>query len=422
MNDGEMYTGNDVWSVTEVNEYVRLLLESQPPLRNIWLRGEISNFKNHYKTGHYYFSLKDEMSALRAVMFRGANVALPFMPQDGMRVLVRGKVVSYPRDGQTQMVVSEMVPDGAGSLALAFEQVRRRLEAEGLFAQERKKSLPRYPRSIGIVTSPTGAAIHDMIRIVTRRYPIAQLILFPALVQGDGAARSIQTGVEFFNSVDGLVDVMIVGRGGGSAEDLWAFNDEALARSIAASRIPVISAVGHESDVTICDFVADCRASTPSGAAELAVPDRVELCQLLAQRAKTLRRCAEHELRAYRNALDVRARHRMLLSPRELFDMRTLGLCHREERLQVLLQKGLDAKRATLGKAAAALEGRNPLSILTRGFAMVTDTDGHAHTHADQISVGDELQLHFFDGVVTGVAQHVKLTSNLRIKDQNKGE
>ena len=196
MDRGRASQDGTVWSVTEVNEYIRILLDSQTPLQQLWLRGEISNFKNHYKTGHYYFSVKDEMSALRAVMFRGANASLNFLPQDGMKVLLRGKIVSYPRDGQTQIVVAEMVPDGAGALALAFEQLRRRLEAEGLFAQERKKALPRYPRSIGIVTSPTGAAIHDIIRIATRRYPAARLILYPALVQGEGAALSLRTGVD----------------------------------------------------------------------------------------------------------------------------------------------------------------------------------------------------------------------------------
>ncbi|MBQ7338610.1 MAG: exodeoxyribonuclease VII large subunit [Clostridia bacterium] len=393
-------SANTVWSITEVNEYIRLVLESQTPLNNIWLRGEISNFKNHYKTGHYYFTVKDEMSALRAVMFRGANASLTFVPQDGMKVLLRGKIVSYPRDGQTQIVVAEMVPDGAGSLAIAFEQLRRRLEAEGLFAAERKRPLPRYPKSIGIVTSPTGAAIHDMIRVAGRRYPAARLILYPALVQGEGAPLSLRTGVDFFNSVEDLVDVIILGRGGGSMEDLWAFNDEALARCVAASRIPVISAVGHESDVTICDFVADYRASTPSAAAEAAVPDRTDLLQMLSHYASALQRRVDGELRAREDALRVRAENRMLRAPEELFDLRRLHLCHREERVQSLLKAGLESSRAALARTAAALDGRNPLSILTRGYAMVTDAQGATRTKAASFTAGEQAVLCFADGTV----------------------
>ncbi len=416
-------TQNPIWSVSEINEYVRLLLDAQTPLHNVWLRGEISNFKNHYKTGHFYFSVKDEISSLRAVMFRGTNAALTFVPQDGMRVLLRGKVVSYPRDGQTQLVVAEMVPDGTGALALAFEQLRRRLEAEGLFATERKKPLPRYPRSVGIVTSPTGAAIHDVIRIAGRRFPAAQLILYPALVQGEGAALSLRTGVEFFNSVDALVDVIILGRGGGSMEDLWAFNDEALARTVAASRIPVISAVGHESDVTICDFVADYRASTPSAAAEAALPDKTELGQLLARYAAAMQGSVERELRVRRDVLTRLASHRLLRAPQELFDLRTLHLCHREERLQALMEARLDAKRAALSKTAAAVQGRNPLSILTRGYAMVTDKDGRTRTSAAAFAAGERASLHFADGVVQTTVDGVQRNSEPAINERKeKGE
>ncbi len=414
---------NTVWSITEVNEYIRMVLESQPPLQNIWLRGEISNFKNHYKTGHYYFTVKDEMSALRAVMFRGANSALTFLPQDGMKVLLRGKIVCYPRDGQTQIVVAEMLPDGAGSLALAFEQLRKRLEAEGLFADRRKKPLPKYPRSIGVVTSPTGAAIHDIIRITGRRYPAAQIILYPALVQGEGAPLSLRTGVEFFNSVPDLVDVIILGRGGGSIEDLWAFNEEALARCVAASRIPIISAVGHESDVTICDFVADARASTPSAAAETAVPDKAELLRMLAARADGLQSRVQRELYALGEMLKVRSAHRLLRSPGELFDLRVLHLCHREDRLQSLLMRGMDAKGAELAQRAAALQGRDPLSILARGYAMVTDETGTTKTGAAAFAAGERAVLHFADGIVHTTVNAVKIDKQTTIsaEDANHG-
>lgn len=400
---------NAVWTVSEINEYVRILLDAQTPLQNVWVRGEISNFKNHYKTGHFYFTVKDELSSLRAVMFRGANASLTFVPQDGMKVILRGKVVSYPRDGQTQLVVSEMIPDGTGALALAFEQLRRRLEAEGLFDEAKKRPLPRFPRSIGIITSPTGAAIHDIIRISARRFPAARLILYPALVQGEGAALSLRTGVEFFNSVEGLVDVIILGRGGGSIEDLWAFNDEALARCVAASRIPVISAVGHESDVTICDFVADYRAPTPSGAAEAALPDREELAALLSHYATALSSRVERELRVRRERWERLASHRLLCSPQELFDLRMLHLCHREDHLHTLMRRALEEKGAALATTAAALRGRDPLAILSRGYAMVTDAVGQTQTSAAAFSQGETARLHFADGTVHATVSSVEI-------------
>lgn len=390
-----------VFTVSEINEYVRMLLDSDPRLRRVWLRGEISNFTNHYKTGHFYFSIKDEQSALRAVMFRGNNARLSFMPENGMRVLVCGDIRSYPRDGQTQIVVSEMQPDGAGSLALAFEQLRKKLEAEGLFDPARKKPLPKYPRRIGIITSPTGAAIHDIIRITSRRYPLAELILFPALVQGSGAAASLCVGVEFFNSVD-LVDEIIIGRGGGSIEDLWAFNDERLARTIAASRLPVISAVGHESDVTICDFVADHRAPTPSGAAEIAVPDKAELYALLGAMETRLRRVGEGYLSRAREALERRASHRLLTTPQALFDERRMHLCLREERLSRMASSSLERARADMARRAAKMEALSPLSVLSRGYAMASDTEsGRMLTCASALNVGQSVDLRFSDGSAT---------------------
>ena len=397
-----------VFTVSEINEYVRMVLDGDPRLRRVWLRGEISNFTNHYKTGHFYFSVKDEQSSLRAVMFRGNNARLSFMPENGMRVLVCGDVRAYPRDGQTQIVVSEMQPDGAGSLALAFEQLKRKLEAEGLFDTARKKPLPKYPRRIGIVTSPTGAAIHDIIRITGRRYPLCELILFPALVQGSGAAASLRIGVEFFNSVD-LVDAIIIGRGGGSIEDLWAFNDEALARTIAASRLPVISAVGHESDVTICDFVADLRAPTPSGAAEVAVPDKSELYALLGGMETRLRRVGESYLARAREALDRRISHRLLTSPRVLFDERRMHLCLREERLSRLAASSLERARADMARRAAKVEALSPLAVLSRGYAMVSDADGNMKTSAASLKVGNVVDLRFSDGRAT--AQITKINT-----------
>ena len=397
-----------VFTVSEINEYGRMVLDGDVRLRRVWLRGEISNFVNHYKTGHFYFSLKDEACSIRAVMFRGSNCRLTFAPENGMRVLVCGEIRAYPRDGQTQIVVGEMQPDGAGSLALAFEQTRRRLEAEGLFDAARKRPLPRYPRRIGVITSPTGAAIHDIIRITSRRYPLAELIVFPALVQGEGAAESLTMGIEFFSAVD-LCDVIIIGRGGGSMEDLWAFNDEGLARSIAACRLPVISAVGHESDVTICDFVADMRAPTPSGAAEMAVPDRSELYTLLSGLETRLHRAMDARLTRAREALALRKNHRLLTSPYSLFDERRMHLCLREERMQRALDRLIEQKRAALGNRAARVEALSPLSVLSRGYAMVSDeASGTMLTSASALTEGQGVRLRFADGTATAEVRSVE--------------
>ncbi len=386
-----------VFTVSQINEYVRMVLDRDAMLRHVWIRGEISNFTNHYKTGHFYFSLKDETCSLRAVMFRADNRTLKFVPENGMRVLAHGEVRTYVRDGQTQIVVDEMQPDGAGSLALAFEQIRRRLEAEGLFDPARKKTLPPYPRRIGVITSPTGAAIHDIIRIAGRRYPLAELILYPALVQGEGAAESLRSGVEFFNLTD-IVDEIIIGRGGGSAEDLWAFNDEALARTIAVSRLPVISAVGHESDVTICDFVADLRAPTPSGAAELAVPDATELRGRIADRSRHMDSAVDRRLALAREMLDGRAHHRLLLSPKYMLEDRRLHLGLLETRLDRAVGVLMAQKCAALSGAGARLDALSPLSVLGRGFAMVHRDDESMVTTLAALHVGEQVRLQFADG------------------------
>jgi len=263
-------------TVTQLNEYIKMMFDSQPTLNRLLVRGEISNFVNH-RSGHFYFTLKDENSLIRAVMFKSAAMKLNFQPENGMRVIARGKVSVFPRDGQYQLYADDMELDGIGGLYVAFEQLKNKLAAEGLFDESRKRPLPRFPSKIGIITSPTGAAIRDMINVTGRRYPMAEITIYPALVQGSDAPRSLAAGIRYFNNADKRPDVIIIGRGGGSIEDLWAFNNEQLARFIANSEIPVISAVGHETDFTICDFVADRRAPTPSAAAELAVPDSYEL-------------------------------------------------------------------------------------------------------------------------------------------------
>ena len=268
-------TAPRVLTVTQLNEYIKMLFDSQPILNNVYVKGEISNFTDH-RSGHWYFTLKDDGGAVSAVMFRSAAVKCPFTPEYGMRVIVRGRVSSFVRDGKYQIYVEEMQPDGIGGLYLAYEQLKGKLESEGLFDQSRKKPLPKYPRSVGVITSPTGAAVRDIINVTGRRFPLAEIKVFPALVQGEGAEATLIAGIEFFNREQNA-DVIIIGRGGGSIEDLWAFNEEVVARAVYRSEIPVISAVGHEPDVTICDYVADLRAATPSNAAELAVVDSAEL-------------------------------------------------------------------------------------------------------------------------------------------------
>ena len=263
-------------TVTQLNEYIKRIIDTTPQLTSIYVKGEISNFKNHYGTGHYYFTLKDEGGQLRAVMFKSSAAKMKFLPENGMKITAHGRISAFVRDGTYQLYCDSMEPDGVGALYIAFEQLKKRLEADGLFDPSRKRPLPKIPMRVGIITSATGAAIRDMINVCGRRFPAAKLILYPSLVQGPGAPAELIAGVQYFNTVHS-VDVIIIGRGGGSIEDLWAFNDEGLARAIAASVIPIISAVGHETDFTICDFVADRRAPTPSAAAELAVPDTAEL-------------------------------------------------------------------------------------------------------------------------------------------------
>ena len=261
-----------VLTIGQLNAYVKSLLDGDDNLNHVYVSAEISNFTNHYRTGHFYFSLKDENAVIRAVMFRSSAQRLKFLPQDGMRVIVRGRVSLYERDGQYQLYVDDLQPDGVGALNLAYEQLKEKLSKEGLFAPERKKTLPRYPMRVGVVTSPTGAAVRDIINVLSRRFPLAQIILQPVQVQGADAPGQIADAIRLFNEKK-AADVLIVGRGGGSLEELWAFNEEEVARAVAASEIPVVSAVGHETDFTICDFAADLRAPTPSAAAELCVPD-----------------------------------------------------------------------------------------------------------------------------------------------------
>lgn len=383
-------------SVGMLNEYVKGLLEQNEVLSDVWVRGEISNFTNHYKTGHFYFSLKDERGAISAVMFRSYAQRLPFVPQNGMKVILHGRVSLYVTGGQYQINADAMQPDGVGGLYLAFEQLKAKLQAEGLFDESRKKPLPRIPMRIGIITSPTGAAIHDMINVLGRRFPSAGILLYPALVQGAGAPASLIAGMNYFNQKNN-VDVIIIGRGGGSMEDLWAFNDEALARTVAASRLPVISAVGHESDFTICDFVADRRAPTPSAAAELAVPDTDDLKRLLRGYEDRLGIAVNMHLSQRRDRVARLASSRVLTAPDRFVDDCRMRVGDLALRLDRAADHKLTRAKGDFARAAAQLDALNPLAILTRGYAVVRSGETPVRS-VEELRVGTPVRLTLADG------------------------
>ncbi len=394
-------------TVTQLNEYLRMLMDGNPVLGNVLVRGEISNFTNHYKTGHFYFSLKDEGALVRAVMFRTNAAKLHFLPENGMRVILHGRVSVFPRDGQYQIYVDDIQPDGVGALYLAYEQLRKKLEAEGLFDPARKRALPRYPQKIGIITSPTGAAVRDMLQILARRFPLAEVILYPALVQGSEAPESLMMGLALFNE-HLPVDVILLGRGGGSAEDLFAFNHEGLARAVAASGIPVISAVGHETDFTICDFVADLRAPTPSAAAELAVPDAAELRRALVGAEQTLRTRMSEQLTRQRAAVRALADAEALRSPRYYLEERRMTLAFLGERLQNATLGKVTAQRTDFSALCAKLNTLSPLQVLSRGYSAVFDGEGAPISVGARLQKGELIHIRFADSTVDATVVGVR--------------
>ena len=383
-------------AVSALNEYVKTLLESDDVLQNIAVCGEISNFVSH-RSGHLYFSLKDEGGVIRAAMFRSSASGLRFRPTDGMRVVAYGSVSLYPASGSYQLYVSHMERFGVGDLYLAYEELKKRLGEEGLFAPERKKPIPRYPREIGVITSPTGAAVRDILRILGRRFPLASVILYPASVQGEGAAESILSGVAYFN-LERPVDTIILGRGGGSIEDLWAFNDENLARAIAASEIPIISAVGHETDFTIADFVSDLRAPTPSAAAELAVPDTADLLRALSALPERLLGRVGDRLSAASARLRALTERPVLRRPEAALREPTMKLFALADRADAAISATLSARSAELGRTAAKLEALSPLATLSRGYSVVQNERGRLVRSVDEVSKGDILKLSLPDG------------------------
>ena len=386
-----------VYTVSQINGYLKELLEADPLLQSLLIRGEISNYKR-YPSGHHYFSLKDEKGSMRCVLFRGDAARLRFQPANGMSVLAFGRISVFPRDGQYQMYCTELIEDGRGALDLAFERLRRKLEEEGLFDPARKKHLPAWPGRIALVTSPAGAAVRDMIRILGARWPMVGVLVVPVRVQGEGAAEEIAAAIDQVNRREDI-DLIITGRGGGSREDLWAFNEEAVARAISRSRIPVISAVGHEPDVTISDYVADVRAATPSNAAELAVPDQGQVRHRLGQLARRLAAAQRSRLTAGRKDLLRMMDSRAMRNPKAPIEDSRILVDRAQERLAAALRDILKDGRGELARLSAGLDAMSPLKVLGRGYAIARGSRGLI-TRADQAEVGQRLDVLLADGTL----------------------
>ena len=387
---------NNIFSVTELNNRIKDLFELDPVLLNVCVRGELSNYKR-YPSGHHYFTLKDSGSSVRCVMFRSYAERLRFLPENGMSVLAFGRVSVYPRDGAYQLYCSRIEPEGSGDLQIAFEQLKAKLEKEGLFDDSHKRALPKYPGKIAVITSEAGAAVHDIINILDRRWPLSEVIVLPVKVQGEEAPAEIAAALRYANGYK-VADLIITGRGGGSAEDLWAFNDERVARAIFDSVIPVISAVGHEPDVTISDYVADRRASTPSNAAETAVPDQRDIRVYLKSLGSAAARSLEKELEAGRGKLNIIKNSRVLSNPLEITDSKRedLDLCR--ERLTASASSLIQYKRNALSGLSDRLNALSPLNVLSRGFSFSTDMEGKAVNGVRDLKVKDRIRIRFSDG------------------------
>ena len=386
-----------VLSVSQLNRYIKMNFDADENLANIFISGEISNFTNHYRTGHLYFTLKDDSAAVRAVMFNSSAKRLKFMPEDGMKVIARGRVSVYEASGQYQLYVDDMQPDGVGALNLAYEQLKEKLQKEGLFYKHHKKPLPPYPEKVGVITSPTGAAVRDIINVLGRRFPYAEIVFCPVLVQGEGAHLQLTDAVNLFNS-ERAADVIIIGRGGGSIEDLWEFNDEGLARAVYNSEIPVISAVGHETDFTICDFVADMRAPTPSAAAELAVPDANELQYALSALKNRMFLNVSSGIADRRSRLEYLTSNGALKSPDEMLSNRSQRLDTAFSKMLSSYENRIGGKKVEFISAATALSKLDPMSVLMRGFAFVSDKSGKNVYSSQALAKGDKINVRFHDG------------------------
>ena len=395
-----------VLSITQINEYIRSRLDADPLLGNVAVCGEISNYKV-YPSGHHYFTLKDEGGALKCVMFKGSALRLRFRPENGMKVIAMGKISVYPRDGAYQLYVAAMAMDGIGDLHAAFEQLKAKLAAQGLFDPAHKKPIPKYPGRIGIVTSSAGAAVHDMLRILKKRYPLAHVYLLPVRVQGVEAPAEIVGAIRYANYYK-LADLLIVGRGGGSIEDLWAFNDEHVAHAIYESEIPVISAVGHEPDVTISDYVADLRAATPSNAAELAVPDQDALRQTLDSMASSMATILKRQVSGEAQHLRALAASPALRSPTGYLEQKAKNVQLLKNRLMAAQVQSVERKQRRYVELTAKLDAMSPLKVLTRGYAMAQTETGDVIRSIEQVFNGDRICVNVSDGTISAVVEDRK--------------
>ena len=400
----------EILSVTQVNEYIQGKMNADPLLSQIAVRGEISNYKC-YPSGHHYFTLKDQESALKCVMFKGNAFSLRFRPESGMKVIALGRISVYPRDGQYQLYVSSMALDGIGDLYAAFEELKKKLAGKGLFAPEHKKPIPQYPRTIGVVTSSAGAAVHDILRILRKRYPLCAVRLLPVRVQGAEAPEEIAEAIRYANRFR-LADLLIVGRGGGSIEDLWAFNDERVAYAIHESEIPIISAVGHEPDVTIADYVADLRAATPSNGAELAVPDRESLMQNLDALNAAMGAALNRQLKLCTQRLDALAASPALRSPTGYLDQKQKDLTLLQNRLSGSQERLLAQRNQRFVGCVAKLDAMSPLKVLSRGYAMAQGEDGRVLRSVSQTELGQKITVRFSDGSVSATVTSIKEASH----------
>lgn len=395
-----------VVTVTQINEYIRVMLSADQLLNNVAVKGEISNYKL-YPSGHHYFTLKDEGGALRCVMFKGNAYRMKFRPENGMKVIAMGKIAAFPRDGAYQLQCASLILDGVGDLYAAFEQLKNKLSAQGLFDPAHKKPLPKYPGTIGIITSSAGAAVHDMLRILRKRFPLSKVLLLPVRVQGTEAPGEIASAIAYANHFR-LADVLIVGRGGGSIEDLWAFNDELVAHAIYASEIPVISAVGHEPDVTISDFVADLRAATPSNAAELVVPDQDALRQILDQMTQSMATSMQQRIHNARRHLKVLSGSAALQTPESYLIQRKNAVALLSNRLISAQNVQLSRKKQRYIALTAKLDAMSPLKVLTRGYAMAHNSNDQIIRSVTDVSRGEAVRVSLSDGQFTATVTDIK--------------
>ena len=399
-----------ILSITQINEYIQGKMNADPMLTQVAVRGEISNYKC-YPSGHHYFTLKDEASALKCVMFKGNAMGLRFRPANGMKVIALGRISVYPRDGAYQLYCTAMSVDGVGDLYAAFEQLKAKLASKGLFDPEKKKKLPKYPGTIGVVTSSAGAAVHDILRILRKRYPLAQVKLLPVRVQGAEAPDEIVAAIRYANA-HRLADLLIVGRGGGSLEDLWAFNDERVAYAIYESEIPIISAVGHEPDVTIADYVADLRAATPSNGAELAVPDQEALLQNLDALNGAMAAALSRQLKLAAQRLDALAASPALRGPTAYLERKEKDLRLLKNRMISAQERMISASNARFVSCVAKLDAMSPLKVLSRGYAMAQTGNGELLRSIHQVNPGDSILVNISDGTITASVLNTKETEH----------